>query len=267
MHGHAAALLASLAVLLGAPAAAAPPQIVLRTAGQASSPKYTGGDEEKPQAGIAVEVMRAIEVLDPGLNFVGSEHIKPFARIQSELERGQLQVFFGMARTPRQEQRFTFLEPPLYVAADIFYVRADDPIVVNSLEDIRASGGGILTWEGTVQHDYVQRQGLKLSGTAKSIELGLRMLQGGRGRFWYGSELSSTAKLQELKLEGQIRPVFVNSSHGRYVVVTKPLAPDTQGRLSEALATLKQRGELDRIFLKYCVQILPQQRCAARAGR
>jgi polar amino acid transport system substrate-binding protein len=254
------ALIAGAVLATSLPAQGVQPAYVLKTASQESTPKYVIR-KGFSQSGIAVEVMRAVEKQDPGLKFTGLEHYRPFARIQAELEQGRLDVFFGIAKTARQENRFIFLDPPLYMMGDAFYVRADDAVAINSLDDIRKTGGGVLAWEGTIQHDYVQQQGLKLAGTAKSIELGLKMLLGGRGRFWYGNELSTTAKIREMKLEGKIRQVYLHHISGRYVAVSRSMDEGAKRRLSAALAALKQQGELNRIFLKYCVEVLPRRRC------
>jgi hypothetical protein len=93
---HALALAAvSLVLALPTAVAAAPPstQIVLRTAIQSGSlAKYAPDDAENP--GLCLEMLRAVERVDPGLHFVGLDLRAPLLRVERLLAQGEIDVFF-----------------------------------------------------------------------------------------------------------------------------------------------------------------------------
>lgn len=233
---------------------------VLRTASQDSAPKFLI-DYPYDLGGIAIEVMRAIERVDPELKFTGYSERRPFARIVSELETGQLDVFVGLARTESRDAKLVFLLPPIYAIAESFFARSNDPVRVADIRDIIHTAGGVAVWEGTAQQEYARRAGLPLAGETKSIEQGLQMLLSGRARFFYGSEMSTTAQAMRMGVDERIRVALAHFQNGRYIAVPRSLDPSIQHRLSAALRVLESRGELARIFQKYCRLTIPRAHC------
>ena len=45
--------------------------------------------------GICIEIMRAIERIDPDIKFIGLEHNASILRIENQLEQGEIDVFLG----------------------------------------------------------------------------------------------------------------------------------------------------------------------------
>ncbi len=100
--------------------------IELKTAAQDSPPKYQQG--KTAVEGIAVEIIKAIEKADPKLSIVGYQKFLPFKRLQRDLEAGELDVFFGLKRTPTRDRKYVFIEQPIYRLNYSIGVRRDDRV-------------------------------------------------------------------------------------------------------------------------------------------
>jgi hypothetical protein len=63
-------------------------RILLKTAAQESFPKYYK-TADKGMAGVGVEIMKAVERVDPAIRFSGYQQFLPFKRLQHYLEQGK----------------------------------------------------------------------------------------------------------------------------------------------------------------------------------
>lgn len=249
-----------LAVLLGMgmlAAHAAP--LTLNTAAQDNPPKFV--KEGGKMTGIAVDVMRALEQVDPELKFTGETNFWPMKRIESGLQAdsasgpGHIDVFFGLTRTPEREKLFRFSQKTIYSVKNILFVRADDDVKVSSLEDIVKLPGNniVLANNGYVQAKTVHAvAGLKVDDGAKTNGDNLRKLIDGKARFFYVSELSG---LYEAKQEGLLPKVKVlqiaGKDSGQYVAISAALPPASADKLEAAVNKLIETGGMDKILAKY----------------
>ena len=87
--------------------------IDLRTAAQESVPKYFKL-EDNTMGGICVDIIKAIEDIEPRITIHGYQEFLPFKRLQNNLRSGQLDVFFGLKMTEERREIYQFLEIPLY---------------------------------------------------------------------------------------------------------------------------------------------------------
>ena len=134
--------------------AAAPVQ--LRTAAQeGSDPKFVQGKGQI--VGLCIDIMRAVEQIDPGLRFVGDQRWKPLIRAFAELANGQEDVQCAVQRTAEREKLYTYIGPPLYTIEYHFLARADDNVTIHSWDDVRllAPNNLVLVSRGYASRDII----------------------------------------------------------------------------------------------------------------
>lgn len=245
-------------ILAGGSAAAAPAgTLLLRTVAQeANTLKFDPRDPEAP--GFSVEVVRELERSDPGLRFEGLADYVPTRRIEAALKAHEIDVFFGLIRTPERLQVMNFVDAvPLYTQYGQFAVRRTDLIELTTLDEVRSLGpeGVIGVPQGSAFVDYLKKQGgLTVDDGVVSVVATLRKLLAGRVRLVYfgGAVLANYLADEGLDTQIRILPTRFNTE-GVYVVTDKALEPAKAQRLSAALARLQDSGFLTRLRLKYKV--------------
>lgn len=242
-------LLLILPLLAGAGYAAQP----LRTAAQDSPPKYARGPGGSI-GGIGIDIMRAIERVDPSIRFTGDQDLMPFKRIEIMLERDDLDVFFGFIRTDERSGKYVFIDPPLYRVADVLVAREDDPLDVQNLPDLAqmADSPIVLVASGTAQADQLKDMGVLVDDGGKTVAANLSKLLRNRGRLVMQSEIEILSEIREQKLQTRVRilPTRFNES-GRYVAFSKGVPAPTVAKVQIALDKLSKSGELFTIFSRY----------------
>lgn len=228
--------------------------VVLRTASQEGlRAKFDIGSRERP--GVCIEIMQALQRLDPELHFTGIADSMSTARVEKELETGRLDVFFGFLKTPERLRRFQFADPPLFMQSSRVAVRSDDPVRVMSFDDIRALGlnGVILATQGTAHVSFLNKQGgLIVDDGARTSDANLRKLVMGRGRFYYQGDLNLGFDIQAYGYAGRVRMLPVTFNHeGQYVVFSRRVSAVVVARVARGLQELERRGELQAIYRRY----------------
>jgi polar amino acid transport system substrate-binding protein len=215
--------------------------------------KFNPANKEKP--GTAIEMVRAIERIDPQIRVNGLESCASTARIFSELGAGRIDVLFALAKNPEREALGVFIDPPLYTTYQRLAVRQDDDAAIESFDDIRKLGkeGVILVAAATSQATFLKKQeGLALDDGAANTEENLRKLVAGRGRFNYASEMGLEGDLARLGLAGKVKVLPVKfQKEDVYAIFAKKVPASTRERVSAAIAKLRKSGELERIYGKY----------------
>jgi ABC-type amino acid transport substrate-binding protein len=230
----------------------------LKTMAQDSEPKYlpvTYADGSTGVEGLCIEILKAIERIDPEIKIQVKMGIVPFKRIEVELEGGGIDLFFGMIRNEEREKKFIFLEPPLYATSNKLVVNANDTIQVNSWDDVRSLGaqGIILVDFGTAHVKYLEEQGgLLVESGGKTREDNLQKLMLRRGRFYYSTDLGIVHVIRTQGLEGKFRLLpRVFKEDFQYLAVSRKAPVTAPGRLAAALKKLAESGELQKIRAKY----------------
>ncbi|GAB2869132.1 hypothetical protein GCM10027277_42830 [Pseudoduganella ginsengisoli] len=242
-------ILVIVAAFLALPAAAA----TLRTAAQDNNTiKFNPKGERK---GICVEVFQAIERLEPNLRFTGWEQPMSLPRVENALADSQLDVFCALIRTPAREAKFAFLDVPVYTVRHRLAVRANDDVQVRSLDDIRKLGPGnvVIVLKGTAHEESLRRYGgLSLDASSQNLDVNLRKLAHGRGRFLYHTENALLRYIDSEKLGSQVKllPAVLKEDNLLFAV-SRSLPAPTVDMLRSALQHLAERGELKKIYAAY----------------
>ena len=224
--------------------------IELKTAAQESFPKYYKSADHQMH-GLCIDIIHAIEAADPELKFTGYKNFLPFKRLQSYLEKGALDVFFGFKKTAAREQKLNFLDIHLYQIDYVVAVRADDNFKIKSLDDIRAMGeeGLILTVLGTSANSFLQKQGdLLIDDAARTPSIALKKLLTGRGSFVFYHDLGLKSIIKKQGLEKQVKILPVSFlTYWHYAAFSKRVPETTIERVRIALKKLESSGVLTEI--------------------
>jgi len=205
--------------------------------------------------GVCVDIIQAIEKVDSKIKFTGYHEFLPFKRLQAYLEKGQLDVFFGLKKTEKRLENYVFLDIPLYKLNYILVVRSENNINLNSFNDIRKLGrkGLILTVYGSAARKFLQEQGgLFVDSAAKNPLIALKKLIADRGTFVFYHDLGLKGLITKEKLEKKVRILPVSfSTYYHYSAFSKKIPIETIDRVNVALEKLKDNGELTSIWRKY----------------
>lgn len=241
-------------LLLCATLAAQADPVVLRTIGQSNSVKFQPGNANRP--GFSVEVMQGLERIDPDLQFKGWQIISPIARIEAELVNNQIDVFFGLMKTPDRQQKIRYIDDqPLYIIRHQIAVRKNDTVEAKSFDDIRTLGskGIVLTlFDGAFARFLKSQGGLTIDDTASTNDDNMSKLLAGRGRFFYQAGSTLARLIADAHLEDQVRLLpTIFHEEPLYLALSKQLPTDKAERLARALRQLAQSGDLARLQQKY----------------
>ncbi|MBV8466657.1 MAG: transporter substrate-binding domain-containing protein [Burkholderiales bacterium] len=236
--------------------AADAPKIVLRTASQQATPaRYNAADRDMP--GLCVEILHAIEQIDPGIAFTGLDEEAPLQRVLAEVEKHRLDFFACAARTPEREAQLTYLAQQVYSSHDVLAVRARDTVDVHALADIPKLGTGdfVIVARGTMLEDMANKvPGLNVDAGSADKLVNLRKLLTGRARFYFETELNLNRAIQDAHAEKEVRILPTPlADEPQYVVVNKHLDTAVVARLNAALKTLEGTGALQRIYARYAL--------------
>lgn len=201
--------------------------------------------------GYCPELFAALQQLDPELRVSVAPAAMPQKRLETALLERQVQVICTLTRVPLREPRFGFVHPPLYRMTYALAARAEDPVDIQSWDDVRRLGpdGSIL-----LNHDSSRVQvlaalgGLQLRTGGVNTETNLRMLLAGRGRFFYFPRANLLAAAQQMGVQDRIRLLMPDPEAQPYHLLIHPQTPPGEReRLERALATLEQMGVLHRL--------------------
>ncbi len=191
------------------------------------------------------------------MHFTGYGKRYSFPYIESALSKGMIDVFCGMLRRPEREVYAMFIEPPLYASRHKLMARAEDTVVVNDLDDLVAltPNNLIISTNGTAFPTMLRHRGLTVDDTSSDNRVNVRKLIGGRGRFFYNTDMV----LNHLQKHHPDRDKLRVLPHPmveevQYLALGKSLPPNVAQQLERALRKLKEQGELDRIFRYYAEQ-------------
>lgn len=251
-HGAAAG---ALAAMLALPAYA---DVEVRTAAQEESkPRFvvTRQNGIVEIGGLCMDIMHAIERVDPGLRFVMDPQVQSLARIEAGLVAGELDAFCGLPRTPENEAAMRIVEPALFTARFHLAVRADDEVDIRDWDDVRRLGDEGLILMARDHHLASKLRaldGLKVDDSAKNPETGIRKLLAGRGRFFLHRSPGMADAIRAAGAQGKVK--VLPGTMGRqaiYMALSRTAPAEMAARMHEALVRLDADGELKRLLEKW----------------
>lgn len=228
-------------------------ELSLRTVQQASSVVKYDPDGAPQRPGLCMDVLRAVERVDPGLRFTGLDQLVPLRRVERMLGDGQLDAFFCLLRSPERERQWRYLPVPLYAVRHVIVQRMDDGRPVDTLLDLATMSQvkPVLVSRGTVLARKLDTAGVNLSEVGSEREA-LQMLTLGRTDAIYGQDINLVRHIRDARLGDRVRlgrTVF--QEEFQYLVVRSDLPHAIVDRLTDALRRLERDGVLRLIHEKY----------------
>ena len=246
-----ALILLMLALQANGAARAAEP-ILVRTAMQSGAlAKYAPDDAASP--GLCLEILRAVERIDPGLRFVGLALRAPLLRIERMLALGEIDMFFCLLKSPERARQWHYLPVPLYRIRQMAVQRISDPTELRSMADLVAAGlkKPVLVPQGTLLAATLHRANVAI-GFAPSEREALQMLQLGRTDVVYGQDVNLLRNIRAAGLGDRVRlSPTVCQEADQYATGSKRMSPELALRLTQALQQLERDGSLRAIAEKY----------------
>jgi len=241
-------------MLLGTPAAGSQPTVLKVVAQEGTEPKFIPAGIGRV-VGLCVDLYRAIEKVDPGLQFVGDQQWLPLLRAHSELASHQHDALCAIQRTELRDRQYVFLDPPLFQFRYQLIARADDPAVINSWDDVRKLGphSVILTNRGYTTPEMLEHiGGLRVDSSATSPAINLHKLVAGRGRFFMHRAPGMQGFIDRAGVAGKVKILpLVMASTNVYMAMGTHVDPAVRLRVQHAVEQLEKSGELARLLKKW----------------
>jgi glutamate/aspartate transport system substrate-binding protein len=203
--------------------------------------------------GICPDIMAAIEKIEPRLHFTGyHRNSRSLSGIETGLETGSLDAACGLVSSPRRLGIGQPVGKPIYQVRHYLVVRRNDPVIIDSEEDLARLGDLVTTQRSSVFTERLQAAGVRVDDATDDNRVNLRKILAGHGRFAYINDLTVRYLIHKDGLEDRVRvlPVVLGDEPMYFWVSRKAdraLAP----LLGAALDKLKASGELERIHARW----------------
>lgn len=249
------AAVASGLLLLAAPARA----LDLRTAAQEGAyPKFValGPDAKSQIGGLCVDIMRAIERVEPDIKFVGDQMWQPLARVEAGVAHGQLDVACGLIKTKEREAKNSYVDAALFPVNYYLAVRVDDDVQVKDWDDIRKLGdqGVILSIQGFVGvlSHMNALGGLRIDVGGRNARVNLEKLIAGRGRFFIHRSPGIEAEILSAGVQSKVKllPTVIYTERF-YMMVARAMPAETKEKMRKAIVALSASGDMAKIVKKW----------------
>ncbi|MYM35375.1 transporter substrate-binding domain-containing protein [Duganella sp. FT94W] len=244
-----------LGALLGAPGLAAPTPTVLKVVAQeGTEPKFIPAGIGRV-VGLCVDLYRAIERVDPSLQFVGDQTWLPLLRAHSELLAHQHDALCAVLRTDQRARQYVFLDPPLFQLRYQLIARAGDTAVIHDWNDVRQLGaqGVLLTNSGYITPIMLEHiGGLRIDASASTPAANLDKLVAGHGRFFLHRAPGIQGFIDRAGLAGKVKILpAVMATTNVYMALGTHVDPAVRLRVRRAIEQLDSNGELQRMLRKW----------------
>lgn len=252
-------IVAALAALVLLTPAAPAGAIDVRTAAQeGAAPKFIAATVDgKPRiVGLCIDILRAIERVEPEIRFVGDQQWLPFIRVETAIDQGQLDVGCGMIRTREREKKNGFIDTPMFPVDYLLVVRADDDVQVRDWTDVRKLGdqGVVLTIHGFVGIATFMKNlgGLHVDPGGRSARVNLDKLLAGRGRFFVHRTPGIYGEIASSGLQDKVKVLpTVMYTENFHMMVARTMTADTRDKINRALIRLGESGEMAKLVRQW----------------
>ena len=226
----------------------------VRTAAQNSFPKFYL-DANNTMRGMLPEIIEEIMTIDPSIKIVGYEEFVPLKRAEEWMQKGAIDIFFGLTRSEKRKAQYVFPEKPLYQVQHVVAVRANDSVQVATFDDLRQlkENNTILTLYQTATYRFLLKQGgLKVDQRNRDVESILEKLVLSRGRFAYYHSLGLVSTIRKLNLEEKVRilPGSFRDYH-HWHLYSQKVPESTRKQIDRAVQHMRETGRLQEITDKY----------------
>lgn len=209
--------------------------------------------------GLCPDIFKAVQRLDPGLQFTWTKPALPERRLLSELGVGDIDVVCGFARTPEREQQFQIPEVVLYEKTLVAVVRDGDSLDLNNFTDLKSLAGKdtILVNAGSPVPIRLRQLGVsRIDEGGASSAVNLQKLLLGRGRVFLYDDPAVDWEARRGHFGAQVHAIPAALDVNRYyMLLSQRLSPATVQRLGKDLARLRDDGSLREIIERWAARV------------
>jgi polar amino acid transport system substrate-binding protein len=218
---------------------------------EALEPKWI--HEDGRVIGICPDIMAAIERVEPRLHFVAYRRSsRSLSGIEAGLETGSLDAACGMVSSPHRLAIGRPVGKPIYPVRHYLVVRRNDPVTIESTEDLARLGDLVTSQRASVFTERLREAGVRVDDATDDNRVNLRKILAGHGRFAYINDLTVRYLIRKDGLEDRVRVLpVVLADEPTYFWVSRRADPALAPLLGAALDKLKASGELDRIHVRW----------------
>jgi polar amino acid transport system substrate-binding protein len=209
--------------------------------------------EDGRVTGICPDIMAAIEKIEPRLHFTGYQrNSRSLSGIETGLETGTLDAACGLVSSARRLGIGQPVGKPIYQVRHYLVVRRNDPVTIESEEDLARLGDLVTTQRASVFTERLVAAGVRIDDATDDNRVNLRKILAGHGRFAYINDLTLRYLIRKDGLENRVRVLpVVLGDEPTYFWVGRRADPALAPLLGAALDKLKASGELDRIHARW----------------
>jgi polar amino acid transport system substrate-binding protein len=225
--------------------------VTLRVHAQESVPPK--GSAGRPAlTGICPDILAAIERIEPRLRFARDMETRSVPFLEQGLANGNIDAACGLLDTARRREVAQVVGPPLYFVRHRLAARRDDPVAVSSLAELVKLKPLINTPRSAAYAGQLRARGLEVDDSTGDNGVNLKKVIAGHGRFFYINELTLTWLMEQQQFKGKVRMLdWVIKEEPIYFHVGKKAPAGTALLVGQALTTLKDNGELARIYASW----------------
>lgn len=198
---------------------------------------------------LVTEIQRRVGNTDP-INFV------PWARGLHELEQSPNTLLFSVARTPERDAKFQWIGP-ITERVYALYARADDNIVINSIEDAKKVAS-IGVYRNDVRDQALTNMGFTNLDRTDNNDINIKKLMKGRITLFAGTVPNSPRQTQGAGYPPEaIKPVFVFLRSQLYIAASQNTDPAVVAKWNQALADMKKDQSFQKLHKRYFPGVEP----------
>jgi ABC-type amino acid transport substrate-binding protein len=209
--------------------------------------------------GLCPDIFKAVQKIDPGMQFTWTRPALPERRLISELGVGDIDVACGFVRTPEREQQFQIPEVVLFEKTLVAVVRDGDKLDLNNFGDLKALGGRdtVLVNAGSQVPARLRRLGVsKVDDGGASSAVNLQKLLLGRGRVFLYDDPALDWEARHTHFGVQVHAIPAALDVNRYyMLLSQRLSPALTQRLGRDLARLRDDGSLREIIERWATRV------------
>lgn len=230
----------------------------VKTAAQeATVPKFIAQkqDGKTTVGGLCVDIMRAIERVEPDLKFSGDQVWQPLVRAEAGVATGNLDAACAFLRNRTRESKFVYVDPPLFSVNYHLVARTGDDVQIANWDDVRKLGeqGVVLVINGFGMIKRLEELGgLRIDSGATDSKSNLDKLLAGRGRFYMHRSPGVKTEIRLAGVQDKVKllPAVVHTEKF-YMVMAKTVPAEVVEKMRKAISQLDRSGELAKLFEKW----------------
>jgi polar amino acid transport system substrate-binding protein len=172
--------------------------------------------------------------------------VVPWKRAIMEAEKIPDTCVYSMSRTAEREEKYLWIGPLVSNEWAIF-AKVGASAYPGTIGEVKDSNIG--SYAGDAIVDYLQSRDYRVDA-APNDDVNPNKLLNGRIDFWATGKLIGLYRLKQQNIDN-IKPIFVFNKTEMYLACNRQSSPALIARLNVALAAMRRRGELDRIYSRY----------------